>query len=106
MVTTLGSVASVLFAVLANSRKTIDRINQACADRNLPPAFKVGDSPFEIDGDEHYRFEGFGLIVGLPPKLSFYVHYKPDSSEHVDLGRFTVPISVSNFLKIKAILKG
>lgn len=107
-VTTVTTIVDSLLQVLANSRQTIDQINAACAAKTLPPAFKESDtSPIGIVGNPDYRFEGFGVIVvrPLPPKLalSFWVHYKPESDQHVALGRFTVPISVFDAIKFRSL---
>ena len=37
---------------------------------------------------------------GLPPKLSFYVHYKKGQPEHVAVGKFLVPIAFGDVIKI------
>jgi peptidoglycan hydrolase-like protein with peptidoglycan-binding domain len=90
---------STLGSLLLSSKKTISNINQECANRNLPPAFyraNIGDGV--ISGNADYRFEGFGLafdgFVPPRPKITFWVHYKPNSSEHEKLGVFSVPISI------------
>lgn len=92
----------VLLETLSNSRETVDRINKACAEKGLPPAFPADeeDTP-QIPGNPDYRFAGLGLIVGLPPKFSFWVHYKPDSQEHVELGKFTISIGLGKFLSLQ-----
>lgn len=96
-------VATVL-SILAASRQTIDAINNACTAKGLPPALKIGANLTDIEGNQDYRFEGFGLIAGLPPKLAFWVHYKPDSSDHVALGRFTMPVSIGKLSEIQSLI--
>lgn len=80
--------------LLANARQTVGQINAKCAEKGLPPAIEFTGEGLGITSNTDYRFEGFGLVIGLPPKVSFYVHYKPDSPEHVELGRFLVPINL------------
>ncbi|GAP94818.1 hypothetical protein [Leptolyngbya sp. NIES-2104] len=96
-------VATIL-TILANSHQTIDTINNTCTAKGLPPALKFGADITDIEGNQDYRFEGFGLIAGLPPKLAFWVHYKPDSSDHVALGRFTMPISIGKLSEIQSLV--
>lgn len=105
-VTTGGAILNILFETLSNSRKTIDEINQAGAAKGLPPAFPIDNSSSNpsIPGNPDYRFEGFGVIMGWPPKLSFYVHYKPGSPDHVELGRFTVPIGLGKLIQLNRLL--
>ncbi|MEP0919772.1 hypothetical protein NC981_23380 [Leptolyngbya sp. DQ-M1] len=105
-VTTATALVDSLLSVLANSRQTIDEINAVCTAKELPPALKESDtSAIGIVGNPDYRFEGFGVILvrPFPPKfaLSFWVHYKPESDQHIALGRFTVPISVFDVGKFK-----
>jgi hypothetical protein len=81
------------FKTLANSQEAMVKVNNACSEKGLPPAFPISeDGKPSIPGNPEYRFEGFGAIIGIPPKMSFWVHYKPDSPEHVELGRFIVEI--------------
>lgn len=107
-VATSITIVNSLLKALADSRQTIEQINAACTAKGLPPALKDSDtSPIGIVGDPDYRFEGFGVIVTrpFPPKfaLSFWVHYKPDSAQHVELGRFTVPISISDVVTFNSL---
>lgn len=97
------SIATVL-TMLANSQQTIDEINQACITKGLPPALKFGENMIQIEGNRDYRFEGFGMVAGLPPKLAFWVHYKPGSPDHVGLGRFTMPISIGKIAEIRSLI--
>jgi hypothetical protein len=81
------------FKTLANSQEAMVQVNNACSEKGLPLAFPISeDGKPSIPGNPEYRFEGFGAIIGIPPKMSFWVHYKPDSPEHVELGRFIVAI--------------
>ncbi|MBD1845755.1 hypothetical protein H6F89_20565 [Cyanobacteria bacterium FACHB-63] len=96
-------VATVL-SILANSHQTIDAINNACAATGLPPALKIGANPTDIEGNQDYRFEGFGLIAGVPPKCAFWVHYKPESAQHIPLGRFTMPVSIGKLSAIQSLI--
>jgi hypothetical protein len=97
------AVLEVLFETLKNSHRTVDQIN---ASHELPPAFPndASGNP-KIPGDPDYRFEGFGVIVSLPPRLSFYVHYKPDSDDHIALGQFTVSIGLDRLIKLNRVLE-
>lgn len=85
-VTTLTKSVDVLIGLSEQAKKTIDDINQKCLQQGLPPAFDMEDGVPK--GNKDYRFEGFGFVVGFPPRLSFWVHYKPESAEHFPLGRF------------------
>ncbi len=99
-------ILTALVEVLLDSRQTVEQINQACIDKGLPCAFPIGDSGIpQIPGNLDYRFEGFGLIAGFAPKFSFWVHYKPESPEHVELGRFTVKISFAKFAVLARIIR-
>ena len=104
MVTNAFGAIDILFGTLASSRKTVDQLNKACVGKGLPPAFPIDEngSP-NIPGNPDYRFEGFGAIVA-PPQLSFWVHYKPDSLEHIELGRFTVRIGLEKLIELKRFL--
>lgn len=107
-IATATAILDSVFAVLANSNQTIDEINAACLAQGLPHAFTESDSPLEVDGNPDYRFEGFGIIVvrPLPPKfaLTFWVHYKPDSVNHVALGKFTMPISADKLPLVRSLI--
>ncbi|MEO0457915.1 MAG: hypothetical protein AAF152_15230 [Cyanobacteria bacterium P01_A01_bin.114] len=82
-----------LLEALANSQSTITQINQICAEKDLPPVFSFNEQGDpDISDNPDYRFEGFGAVIGLPPKISFWVHYKPGTPDHVEIGRFTVPV--------------
>lgn len=91
--TTVAKSVDILIGLSDQALRTMDAINQECLKKQLPPAFSMEEGVPK--GNKHYRFEGLGVILGLPPRLSFWVHYKPDSPEHVNLGRFTMPL-VSN----------
>ena len=104
MVTTAFGAIDILFKTLVNSRKTVDQVNKACADKMLPPAFPIDHSGNpKIPGNRDYRFEGFGVAV-FPPKLSFWVHYKSGSANHVALGKFAVSIGIGKLLNLKRLL--
>lgn len=83
-------------SMLESARQTVEDINQACAAKNLPFAFDPVDV---MNRNLDYRFEGFGLVLGLPPKVSFWVHYKPGTADHVALGRFTTSISIGRLFR-------
>lgn len=101
---------STLVSLLLSSKKTIASINQECSNRNLPPAFyraNLGDGV--ISGNTDYRFDGFGIafdgVFPPRPKITFWVHYKPDSREHEQLGVFSIPISISQ-MNLFDLLRG
>lgn len=101
---------SIALPILRLSQESIDKVNQKCIEKGLPRAFEVNKSEgdgidLDINGNPDYRFEGFGLNVGIPMKLSFWVHYKPDSPEHVSVGKILVPIQFSKVLNVSKILK-
>lgn len=95
---------TTVLSILASSHQTIDEINQACVAKGLPPALKFGENITDIEENRDYRFEGFGMIAGLPPKLAFWVHYKPDSSQHIELGRFTMPVGVGKISQVRSLI--
>lgn len=103
-VTAASTVFNTVASILANSHQTIDDINKACAARGLPPALNIGDRLTAITGNPDYRFEGFGLVIGFPPKLSFWVHYQPESANSVEIGKFTMAISVGKLSQIRSLL--
>lgn len=97
MIATAITGFSLLIKTLGNSKETIDEINQECANRGLPPAFtitSIGDG--FIQGNTDYCFRGFGMTFAsiIPPRveLTFWVHYRIDSPDHVELGRFSCPL--------------
>lgn len=101
---------SIALPILRLSRESIDKVNQKCAEKGLPPAFEAKSSEgdvldLDINGNPDYRFEGFGLTVGIPIKLAFWIHYKPESPEHVSVGKILVPIQFSEILNVSKILK-
>ncbi|MEO1347866.1 MAG: hypothetical protein AAFW84_03570 [Cyanobacteria bacterium J06635_15] len=94
---------TVLIPRVSKYQQTADEINIACTQLDLPPAFDISDlldsNNLRITANPTYRFEGFGLVLGFPPKLSFEVHYLPGTEDHVELGRFLAPISLSEIIK-------
>jgi hypothetical protein len=94
-----------LFALLIDAKETVIAINNACTAQNLPPALTLQSSPVNLHGDPNYRFEGFGIVIGLMPKLSFWVHYKPGTTEHISIGQFHMPFSLFKLPKIVRLVK-
>ena len=94
MVTTsVTSKLTLLLSRLNRHRGKIEEINHTSEALGLPPAIDLNfEGDIQIGTNPDYRFEGFGIVFGLPPMMSFYVHYKPESPEHVELGRFLMPI--------------
>lgn len=88
--------ATSVISMLSSARQTVEEINQICTTKNLPLAFDLDDV---MKRNLDYRFEGFGLILGLPPKVSFWVHYKPGSPDHVVLGRFATSIAIGRLFR-------
>ncbi|MDX2215634.1 MAG: TIGR02594 family protein [Oculatellaceae cyanobacterium bins.114] len=93
MVSTVTTILPILISLLKQSRYVISEINQKCREEDLPPAFEVDG--IRIQGNANHRFEGFGVNL-VPLALTFWIHYKPESSEHKSLGKFSIPITVSD----------
>ena len=102
--TAIATTLTLLIATLKKAPKVAEQINQKCQQKGLPPALIIQTEPFDIEGNPDYRFEGFGIVAGLTPKLSFWVHYKPDSPLHVEIGRFLVPFSILELANIETKL--
>ncbi|CAN1208662.1 hypothetical protein TUMEXPCC7403_00475 [Tumidithrix helvetica PCC 7403] len=86
----------IVFRILGDTDEFISKVNQACADKGLPPA---------LPGNTDYRFEGFGVaFIGFKPYLTFWLHYKPDSPQHIAFDRFEIPISYAQSLHLVADL--
>lgn len=90
-----------LLSAREKTQAAIASVNQRCTEFNLPQAFETGSAETEsslsqelLRGNPDYRFEGFGVVLGLRPKLSFWVHYKKGTPEHKELGRFLVKLDV------------
>lgn len=88
---------SVLIQTIADSKDVVNRINLECSRKGLPPAFGPGIGGV-IRGNKDFRLEGFGLavdsVIPLEMSLTFWVHYRVDSDDHVELGRFSCPIRI------------
>ncbi len=97
MVSTVTTLVPILIALLKRTQSVIHEINQRCQSKNLPPAFEV--SGLQIRGNSNYRFEGFGINL-VPLALTFWVHYKPGSADHVSLDKISIPITWSDFTTI------
>ncbi len=103
----LSTTLALLLSRLEKYQGIAEEINRACAERNCPPAFDLKlpsaeDSEIRIRASQEYRFEGFGVVIGLPPKMSFWVHYMPSAGERVEIGRFLVPIGFGDIKKVKS----
>jgi len=96
---------TALFALLIDAKKTVTAVNDACARKDLPPALTLQSSPLNLHGNPNYRFEGFGIVAGLKPKLSFWVHYKPGIAEHVQVGQFQMPFSPFKLPEMTRLVK-
>lgn len=98
---------SLLVKSLRDSTKTINEVNQACIKRGLPPAFYMPDGGGIIRGNTDYRLDGFGvdIISVLPPRLAlkFWVQYRIDSDDHVNLGKFSCPLKVFDLTVLEMI---
>jgi hypothetical protein len=95
----------LLMSRIVKYKNVAEQINEACAEKGCPPVFDILLSPTEnedihIRASDEYRFEGFGAVFGFPPKMSFWVHYLPDSENSVSIGRFLIPIGFGDFSKI------
>jgi hypothetical protein len=103
MVTALASSLTLLMTKISKYKELADKVNRACEAKGCPPAFDIqlsaGDEDdVHIRASDKYRFEGFGVVFGFPPKMSFWVHYLPESVDHVEIGRFLVPIDFMEFI--------
>jgi hypothetical protein len=103
----VSSAFALLMSRITKYQNVAEDINRACDEHNCPPAFDVNLSPSEEeDGNIHiraskkYRFEGFGAVFGIPPKMSFWVHYLPENDDPVEIGRFLIPIAFGDIAKI------
>lgn len=97
----LSSALAILMSRIVKYQSLANEINQACAAHNCPPAFDIQLTPtteedVHIRASQEYRFEGFGVVFGLPPKMSFWVHYVPQNGGSVQIGRFLIPIAVGD----------
>ncbi len=97
MVTTIATILPIMISALKQSSAVISEINDKCQTEGLPPAFEVNG--VSIRGNTDYRFEGFGVNL-IPLSLTFWMHYKPESPEHVNLGKFAVPITTLEILNV------
>ena len=97
MVTTIATILPIMVSALKQSSAVISEINNKCQTEGLPPAFEVNG--VSIRGNTDYRFEGFGVNL-IPLSLTFWTHYKPESPEHVNLGKFAVPITTLEILNV------
>ena len=102
VVTPVAGTLALLVGRLAKYQGKAEEINAACAALGLPPALDISfEEDVRISLNKEYRFEGFGVVIALPPKMSFYVHYKPWTPEaHVAVGKFLVPIGFGDIAKI------
>lgn len=89
---TVTSFAGSITSILIKAPQVVKEVNDRCATLGLPPALKLQLNPPDVDGNTDYTFEGFGLVFGPPPQISFYVHYKKDSPQHKEIGRFLIPL--------------
>ncbi|MEM9903615.1 MAG: hypothetical protein AAF921_01130 [Cyanobacteria bacterium P01_D01_bin.44] len=102
----LSSALMLLMSRIVKYKNVADQVNQACAEHSCPPAFDIQLSPDSEDDDIHikaskeYRFEGFGLVLGWPLKMSFWVHYVPENADPIEMGRFLIPIGFGDIRKI------
>lgn len=108
---TATAAIAIALPILKLSYESIEKVNDACAEKELPPAFEIkiraeeGDlEALDVEGNPDYRFEGFGLDIGIPLKLSFWIHYRPDSPDHVEVGKILIPIRLSKVLNLPKIL--
>lgn len=76
--------------------KVANEVNSKCDELGLPPAI-INTFP-SLETNTDYRWEGFGLVL-FPLSISVYVHYKPESPDHVEVGRFLMPIGIDSFFR-------
>jgi hypothetical protein len=96
---TVGIGALSTLGQIRELQEVVDEVNTACEQLGLPPAIEIDLSIPKVETNKDYSFQGFGLVLGLPPKISFYVHYKPGSEDHVEVGRFLMPLGISEFFQ-------
>jgi hypothetical protein len=115
-----------VFSIRNKLRKGIDDVNKKCEEMGLPPAFEINgiENAERFDdiylwGNTDFRFEGFGIDLSerrilMPiPRISFHVHYKKDTREHRDLGKFflesgffeELTINLLSFGKVKQVVQ-
>ena len=97
---------TLLMSRIMKYKNVAEQVNQACAAKGCLPTFDIQLAPMtdvddiHIRASEAYRFEGFGGVLGFPPKLQFWVHHMPQKGESVEIGRFLVPIGFGDLVRI------
>jgi hypothetical protein len=93
--TAIALIPTLVLSARTRAKEVIKKVNQTCIDKKVPQAFEVGEIENAQNLDDIYfrcspdfRFEGFGMDVGLPPKLTFWVWYKKGTPEGVEIGKF------------------
>ncbi|EKU98269.1 hypothetical protein Lepto7375DRAFT_7533 [Leptolyngbya sp. PCC 7375] len=109
----MTNVPTLLLSARERGKEMIEEINQKCVEKKVPQAFDVGSikdarSPDEIHFRCHpnFRFEGFGMDVGLPPKFTFWVWYKKGYSDGVEIGKFQVKMNLLSQIAFNLIPLG
>lgn len=92
----ISVISGVTKAQLKSLEKLADKVNSKCDELGLPHAIVKTFPNLETNTD--YRWEGAGFVI-FPPSFSIYVHYKPESSDHVELGRFLMPLGISGLFR-------
>ncbi|NJN21796.1 MAG: hypothetical protein HC812_12230 [Leptolyngbya sp. RL_3_1] len=106
MTVATGTALTLLMSRIVKYQGIAEQINQACLAKQCPPVFDIHLSPdtesedIYIRASKDYRFEGFGAVFGLPPKMSFWVKYMPPDAEPVEIGRFLIPIGFGDLMQI------
>jgi hypothetical protein len=106
MTVATGSALTLLMSRIIKYQSIAEQINQACVAKQCPPAFDIQLSPNTESEDIHiraskdYRFKGFGAVVSLRPKMSFWVEHMPPDAEPVEIGRFLIPVGFGDLMHI------
>jgi hypothetical protein len=105
MISTATGLA-LLVKALSDCKEAINEVNQACISKGLPPAFYIPQGSAFVRGNKDYSFQGFGMDVSvIPPQMSltFWVHYRIDSDDHVELGKFACPLKALDMSALKVL---
>lgn len=89
------STLALVLAQLLKLKTQAAEINRACNQLGLPDAIALNETGISASTD--YRFEGFGVVVGLTPRIQFYLHHVPSETR---VGRFLVPIAWGDVGKV------
>ncbi len=110
LTTALTLVPTMMISARESAKDIIEEINSKCIEKNVPPAFEVGSIEDAKNLDEihfrcnpDFRFEGFGMNIGLRPQLTFWVWYKKGASDAVEIGKIHVSLSILDKLALDLV---